>query len=225
MKKLSARLSAVASLVKAGSYLADVGSDHAQLPLYLISSGKISYAMAIDNKMGPFLRMKQNVEAAGFKNQIYCSLSSGINEIRTDIDTVAICGLGGILTCELLEQHPDKLENVKHIIVDPHRDLRAVRERVTALGYYIEDERMVYEDKIYYSIMLFSKGVPPKPYTETDLCLGPVLRRRREPVFLSFLEEQRKKISDILNKNLSKEARENYLAAYRMVANELKKDA
>lgn len=225
MKRLSARLAAVASMVPEHCYLADVGSDHAQLPIHLISAGKIAYAMAIDNKMGPFLRMKQNVEAAGYKNQIHCSLSNGINELRSDIDAIAICGVGGLLTCEMLEQHPDKLVNVKHIIVDPHRDLRAVRERVTALGYGIADEGMVYEDKVYYSIIHFSKDAAPGPYSETDLCLGPILRKKRDPIFLEFLQLQKKKISDLLNNNLSPQARENYLQAYRMVANELKKDA
>ena len=115
------------------------------------------------------------------------------------------------------------LQNIQSIVLDPHRDLEAVRRRVTALGYYIDDERMVYEDKIYYSIIRFKKGKPSRPYALADYLFGPILRKRRDEVFLEWLEAQLKKINAILNKNLGKEARSKYLALYRLVRDEIAK--
>ena len=67
MKRLSARLQAIAEMVEPGSYLADVGSDHALLPIHLVESGKISWAMAIENKIGPYLHMTQAIDEAGLQ--------------------------------------------------------------------------------------------------------------------------------------------------------------
>ena len=222
-KKLSKRLQAIADLVPAGAFLADVGSDHAYLPISLIQSGKISYAQAIDNKMGPFLRMKANVAEARLESHIVLSRSDGISDIRPDVNCIALAGIGGLLACDLLEAHPEKLPAVSHIIVDPHRDLRSVRARVSALGYEIEDERMVREDKIYYSIIRFKKCAVPPKYSDEQLNFGPKLIERMEPIFLDFIEEQRKKVNTLLNgPALPKERRAYVLRVYRSCSKLLK---
>ena len=222
MTKLSARLEAVASLVSPGAYLADVGSDHAFLPIALIERGKISYAQAIDNKTGPFLRMQGNVNDAGLTNRIRCSLSDGLNDLSNEADTVAICGIGGLLTCDILEKNVRKLDNITHIILDPHRDLVAVRKRVSALGYHIEDEIMVKENKIFYCIMSFVRGELTVPYTANELYFGPILRKKRDPLYLEWLEVNRKKVGAQLDKNLSPESKEKYLHLYRAIRDEIK---
>lgn len=220
--KLSKRLSAVADLVDSGCFLADIGSDHAALPIHLVRTGKIQYAMAVENKVGPFVRMKANIDSSGFANQIRAVNADGISKISDGVNCLTLCGIGGLLTCEILEAHPEKLVNVRSIILDPHTDLRAVRERVTALGYHIQDERIVYEDKVYYSIIKFCRGLPKRPYSQVDLLFGPINRRDKTPVYLEWIELQRKKVSDILNKGLSEKSREMYLALYRLLAAEVK---
>lgn len=217
MVKLSARLSKVASFIPDGAYLADIGSDHAYLPIYLVEQGRISIAQAIDNKMAPYLRMKNNVNDAGYSAKISCSLSSGLDEVRPDVDCLAICGVGGLLTCQMLEEGKSKLENIKTIVLDPHRDLKAVRERVSALGFHLEDEAMIYEGKIYYSIMKWGSGAPQKKYSLDELEFGPILMRKKEPIFLEWMGIQLKKVSGILNMNLSPEKRQYYLDLYRRI--------
>ena len=218
-KRLSARLSAIASMVPKGAYLADIGSDHAWLPIFLVESGKIDWAMAIDNKVGPVLRMKANVAASKAANHIICSHSDGISAIGDAVDTLAVCGLGGLLSCEILEAHPEKLANIDAIIMDPHRDLIAVRRRVTELGFHIEDEEMVHEDRSYYTVIKFVRGMPNKPYTPNELAFGPVLMKKKGPVYLEWLQAQKLKLKKLLNTpNLPDGKRNNYLATYRAVA-------
>lgn len=221
MKRLSARLQAIADMVEPGSYLADVGSDHALLPIHLVESGKISWAMAIENKTGPFLRMTQAIDEAGLNGRISASKSDGISVLRDGVDTLAICGMGGLLSCDILERNKENLEQIKTIILDPHRDLEAVRRRVAALGFYIDDETMVYEDRIYYTIIRFKKGLPTIPYSLADCLFGPVLRKKRGETFIRWLENQKKTLSGLLDKNLGKEARERYLFLYRLVRDEI----
>lgn len=219
MRKLSARLKAAYDFVPQGCVFGDIGADHAYLTLALLESGKIQWAEAVENKPGPFIRMKSNIDASSFSSHVVCSHSDGLEDLRGNVNCLAICGMGGKLASEILEKGKDKLDNVETMILDPHRDLAEVRSRVVDLGYYIEDEKMVYEDKIYYSIILFSKGRPSRPYTKAELGLGPVLLKRLDPVFLSFVSEQKKNVGKILDKNLSEEARRKYLNFYRLLKN------
>ena len=224
MKRLSARLQAIAEMVEPGSYLADVGSDHALLPIHLVESGKISWAMAIENKIGPYLHMTQAIAEAGLHGRISASKSDGISVLRDGVNTLAICGMGGLLSCEILEKNKENLAQINAIILDPHRDLEAVRRRVTALGYHIDDETMVYEDRIYYTIIRFKKGAPSAPYSVADCLFGPILRKKRGEVFVRWLENQKKTLSGLLDKNLGKEARERYLSLYRLVRDEIQRN-
>lgn len=221
MKRLSARLQAIADMVEPGSYLADVGSDHALLPIHLVETGKISWAMAIENKIGPFLRMTQAIDEAGLNGRISSSKSDGISVLRDGVNTLAICGMGGLLSCDILESGRKNLDQIETIILDPHRDLEAVRRRVTALGFHIDDETMVYEDKIYYTIIRFKKGAPASPYSVPDCLFGPILRKKRGETFVRWLENQKKTLNGLLNKDLGKEARERYLSLYRLVRDEI----
>jgi len=221
MNKLSKRLQAVADMVDSGSYLADVGSDHALLPIYLLQKGTVKWVQAIENKTEPFLRTKRNVEAAGLASHVHCSLSDGLTELSDEVDAVSICGIGGLLTCQILEKNPSRLGNVKTIILDPHRDLAAVRKRVSALGYRLIDEKMVYEQKIFYSVMKWRKGSADQPYGPDELAFGPILMEKRDETFLRYLGEQKEKISKILNRGLPKEKREYYLDLYRRIVKQL----
>lgn len=222
-RKLSKRLNAIAEMVDSGSYLADIGSDHALLPIELVEKGKIQWAMAVDNKMGPFLRMKQAVDSQGLSAHIICSLSDGISQINESVDTLAICGMGGLLAIKILQEGKDKLHRIRSIILDPHRDLAKVRTELLNLGYHLVDEVLVYEDKVYYVIMKWERGLPERPYDSSDILLGPILRQKREPLFLEWLEIQRKKLSVLLDKNLSTVSRQKYLGLYRVVRDELQR--
>ncbi|MCF0112652.1 MAG: SAM-dependent methyltransferase [Bacilli bacterium] len=218
--RLSNRLQAIFDMVDPGAYLADVGSDHALLPIALVQSGKISWAQAIENKVGPFLHMQNAISAAGLVSHISSSRSDGISKLNPSVDEIAICGMGGMLACDILEAHPEKLSSIKAIILDPHRDLMAARKRVCDLGFHIEDETMVFEDKIYYTIIKFAAGEPKKPYSQPDLAFGPKLRRKAGPVYLDWLNAQLKTLNDLLNKPISKERRDSVVPWYRLVRDE-----
>ena len=188
----------------------------------MVESGKIDYAMAIDNKVGPFMRMKTNVAASKAANRIVCSHSDGISALSGSVDTLALCGMGGLLSCEILEAHPEKLSNIQTIIMDPHRDLIAVRKRVTELGFHIADEVMVYEDKVYYTIIKFERGLPKAPYTPNELAFGPVLMKSEDPIYIEWLNNQKKKVSKLLNApDIPKEKREKYLSTYRAIVGQI----
>ncbi len=217
MRKLSKRLQAAYDFIPQGAVVADVGADHAQLTLALLENGKIEWAQAIENKVGPFIRMKAAIERSPCASHVTCSQSDGLDDLSSNVDCLAILGMGGALIAEILQKGEDKLDVIDTIVLDPHKDLVLVREKLVELGFFIADETMVLENKTYYTIIKAEKGQPEKPYSKAELAFGPVLVKKKGPVFLSFCQENLKKVGKNLDKGLSEESRRKYLNLYRLL--------
>ena len=76
--KLDERLLAVACCVPDGAYLADVGTDHAYLPVYLAAKGRLSGAVASDIHKAPLESANKNIGEAGFSGLIHTVLTDGL---------------------------------------------------------------------------------------------------------------------------------------------------
>ena len=197
--KISDRLFAVASFVKENANVADVGADHGLLEIHLISNKLVKSVFAIENKNGPFETLKNNLK----DYDVTLSLSDGISEIPDYIDTVVIAGMGGILISNILKAHKEKLNDVNQIVIDAHRDVELVRREVTKLGYYIEKEKIVYENGIYYFVISFLKG--HKDYDESVYEWG--YKIKDDPLFEQFRKEELIILSsNLINSRSSKRA-------------------
>ena len=185
--KISDRLKTIADFLKEDMNVADVGADHGLLEIYLIQEEKAKSLFAIENKDGPFSILKNNLK----DYDVTLSLSDGIEAIPNEIDAVVIAGMGGILITNILNAHPEKLTNVKQIVVDAHRDIELVRREVTKLGYYIEKEKIVYENDIYYFVISFLKG--HKEYSEIEYEWG--YNIKDDPLFESYREHELKTLT------------------------------
>ena len=120
--ELSKRLQAVAGLVTAGSRLADIGTDHAYIPIYLARSGKIPEAVAMDVNRGPLERAEENIRAYELEDRIKTRLSDGFSALEQgEADSAVIAGMGGGLMSRILKEGEDG------------RDRTAVRQ-VSAAG-------------------------------------------------------------------------------------------
>ena len=109
--KLSRRLSLCAKYTDGFLNLADIGTDHALLPIVCVKNGYVMKAQAIDNKRGPFVIAFSNVKRYKQEERITVKLSDGISEIDDDTDVVVIAGMGGDLISQILEK--DDKKNVK----------------------------------------------------------------------------------------------------------------
>ena len=128
--KLSKRLKAVADYVDNGARLADIGSDHAYLPTYLMQKLVIDFAVAGEVVKGPFEIAKNHVAEADLSDRIVVRLANGLGAIEnTDkIDTIVIAGMGGILISEILEAGKEKLGHVKRLILQPNNHEESLRQ-------------------------------------------------------------------------------------------------
>ena len=141
MIHLSARLRAAASLVRGGDVLADIGTDHAYLPVYLVQKGLVPRVIASDIGEGPLENAKKTVEYYGLSDKIELRLSDGLqNFTEGEISEIVICGMGGNLIEEILSASPwIKTENM-HLVLQPMTHVEDVRRYLCENGFAIEKE-------------------------------------------------------------------------------------
>ena len=112
--QLSKRLQAVARLVTPGSRLADVGTDHGYVPIWLFEQGQILSAIAMDLRNGPLERAREHIQMHGLDAHIETRLSDGLDKLLPgEADSIVIAGMGGMLVVKILSQGQKVLSSVK----------------------------------------------------------------------------------------------------------------
>ena len=154
--KLSKRLELVASMVDDNSNIIDVGCDHAYLSIYLAKTLKKINIIASDIKEKPLETAKENIKKYNLDNIIKTELKDGITNLDSNIDTVIISGVGGILITNILNKN--YLSNVKTIILSPNNDFEKVRNHLKKIGYYPELEKLITDKNITYLCLKAKKG-------------------------------------------------------------------
>lgn len=198
-QKLSKRLETVASFVPKGAVLADIGSDHAYLPCYLVLEKTIDKAIAGEVVKGPFETAKAHVKELNLENQIDVRLADGLEAIKQedDVDTVTIAGMGGPLIVSILEKNPEKLKTVKRLILQPNIHAKVIREWAMKNGWTILDEVILEEDSKIYEILVLERG--ELSLTEAEVLLGKHLIKKNTTVFQKKWQMELENWERILN--------------------------
>lgn len=185
--RLSKRLKCIADMVDNESILVDVGCDHALLDIYLSKKRVIKKAIACDITKGALNQAKKNILVSNVKN-IETRLGDGLDVIdaKDNVDTIVMSGLGDQKIIGVLNKNTHKLKSVDTIIIQSNTGISKVRKNITLMGYYIEDECLVKEKGIIYTIIKFKKGF--KRYTKKELELGPVILKNKNDLFNELLK-------------------------------------
>lgn len=184
-------------LVSPGGILADIGTDHALLPVWLLEKGRIRGAIAMDVNEGPLSRARESIGAAGLEERISVRLSDGFEALgKGEADSAVIAGMGGDLMIRILEEGMEVASSLKEIICSPQSEIARVRSFARASGFVIDAEDMVLEDGKYYQMFRLVRGscqtCPPPgsdgvPADLADL-YGPLLLEQGHPVLLQYLD-------------------------------------
>lgn len=151
---ISRRLERVASFVKDGGVVADIGTDHGYIPIYLVKEKRAVSAIAMDVRMGPLSRAKEHIAEYGLEKQISVRLSDGLEKLcPNEADTVVIAGMGGELMIRILQQGRHMWDSVKQWVLSPQSELAQVRRFLAEQGFRIEKEDMLEEDGKFYVIL------------------------------------------------------------------------
>lgn len=150
---ISERLKCVASLVNKGARVADIGTDHAYLPIYLVQNGISNKVYACDVRKEPLRRAKLHIDEYGLSDKITTQLCDGLKGInKGDVDTVTICGMGGKLMKNILKAGIDKLGDNTQLVLSAQSELKDFRKYLLETGIDIKSEHMLLEDGKYYFI-------------------------------------------------------------------------
>lgn len=188
MIKINKRLETVAQLVEKDSKIIDVGCDHALLDIYLADRNQCSKIIASDNKSGPLEHAKENLKKYKLESKVSLKLGNGIETIEEDIDTIVISGMGGLNIIGILKYKPHLYKQVKRLVLSPNSDVEKVRKEITRLGFYIDNEVLVKDKNIIYSVISFKRG--KKHYNRQELLFGPTLLEKKDSLFKEYIKNQ-----------------------------------
>ena len=205
MIKLSKRLKIIHDMVPK-SVVADIGSDHGKLMIALVQSGTITKGYAVENKEGPFERLRSNLIRYHVNDIVTPLFSDGIKDITRDVSTIVIAGMGGTSIVNILKSHPEKMVSVQTIIIDAHTAVPLVRKELCQMGFAIADEQIVKEDDIFYEIIKFVKA-EKAIISDEDLEFGPILRQEKSATFKENYQNRIDEIDAILAKGALPESR------------------
>ncbi len=168
MSKLDRRLSAIYDMVKGGT-VADIGTDHALLPVALVSSGRCHAAYACDIGVGPLDSAARTIAAAGLSERIERVRCDGIPPQCCQCDTVIIAGMGGLLIADILSRA--NLAAHTQLLLQPMTKAPELRRWLLDHGFCIKMERYVRQGKMLYVILDARRGTS-EPYTPADIEVG-----------------------------------------------------
>ena len=188
--ELSKRLTKVASLVTEGASVADIGTDHGYIPIYLIENQIAARAIALDINKGPLERARMHIVGHGLKGQIETRLSDGLKEVKPgEVDTMIAAGMGGGLVIKILREGKPVVDTLKSCILQPQSEIHRVRRYVAENQMKIVAEDMVEEDGKFYPIMKVEHG-SSAPYTECEYLYGKCLLEEKHPVLKKYLDRE-----------------------------------
>lgn len=199
--ELSKRLQAVADLVSEGLVVADVGTDHGYIPIYLIETKKSPKAFAMDVNKGPLLRAKEHIAEHGLTSSIDTRLSDGVRALKKgECECVVVAGMGGALTIKIMEEGKEIFRNLKEFVLQPQSELQKVRTYLYENAYSIVEENMVLDDGKFYP-MFRVINAQSQEYHTIELCYGKLLLEQKNAVLKNFLEKE-KAVKKLILSNL-----------------------
>ena len=188
--ELSKRLYAVAGLVTKGASVADIGTDHGYIPIYLIEQGISPKAIALDINKGPLERARMHIVGHGLKDRIETRLSDGLEAVMPgEVDTMIAAGMGGGLIIKILTEGKEVVDTFSSCILQPQSEIYRVRRFLASNKLRIVQEDMVKEDGKYYPMMKVIHG-ETESYTDCEYIYGKCLLKKRHPVLKQYLERE-----------------------------------
>ena len=198
--ELSNRLKTVASFVRTSRRIADIGTDHGYIPIYLYKEGKIDWAAACDINKEPVKRAEINVSMSNLMDKIDTRLGSGLRPVnKGEVEGIVIAGMGGMLMIDILSENPEKTDALCELVLQPQTDIDKVRKYIHSIGFRIDDEKMLFEEGIYYTVIRAVHG-EEKYDSEAEYEFGRINIERKCPVLKEYIEKIIEKNENVMAK-------------------------
>ena len=170
---INARLKTLATLIRDGAVLADVGTDHAYLAIYMLSEGRITFAHLSDINEEPLNRARRNVSLYSFSDRVDFHLTNGARDLAgLGITDYAIAGMGGELIADIIDSAPQLRSEKVNLALQPMTKPEILRAYLYDNGFDIINEKYVADEGKKYVCMRACYVGSPVPYTPADIHFG-----------------------------------------------------
>lgn len=158
--KLTPRLQKIVEQVATGHRVADIGTDHGYIPIYLLKNKISPFVIAGDINEKPLESAENNIKKYGFSNQAETRLGSGLSVLMPgEVDTAIIAGMGGLLISDLLEASKEVVKSINTLILQPMQAQSELRKYLVSNDFIIEKDILVKEDHHIYEIIIVKHGL------------------------------------------------------------------
>ncbi len=169
---MSIRLEKIASLVKDGKGVADVGTDHGYIPIMLRRRGYSGTIVATDINEGPLNKARAGLEESGFSDSVKLVLCDGLDGCEPDsVDTVIVAGMGGDTITGIIDRAEWTYKPGIKLILQPVTKAEILRYWLVNNSYCITDELLIKENGTVYQIICAEIAEPVK-YSDAELYVG-----------------------------------------------------
>ncbi len=200
---LSKRLKRIAESIEGYDTIADIGTDHAYLPIYLVKMKKIKRAIASDINDGPVKIAKNRTKQYRVADYIEVRKGNGLDILLPgEADVIIIAGMGGILISDILEHGLEVVRSAEFFVLQPMRDSERVRKWLLKNSFEIFDEDLIKDDGKIYEIIWarFSKVAQLSDVGENNdlMLIGEHVIKRKHLLVLEVVDKKIKELEKIL---------------------------
>jgi tRNA (adenine22-N1)-methyltransferase len=198
--ELSWRLKTIVSMADRCDCIADIGTDHAYIPIYLIKNNICSMAIASDINKCPVEKAKFNIKLENLEDKISCRLGGGLTTINQgEVQGIIIAGMGGNLIKDIIEEKVELFKEIKFAVLQPVQNPEVLREYIYKKGYKIIDEELCLDEGKFYEIIKISYENKPQKVDDIFFEIGKILIDKKHPIIKDFIEMKIEKYTKILS--------------------------
>lgn len=188
------RLDALKGILKGVRSFADIGCDHAYLPILLAREGGFEKIIASDINEGPVLKARANIERFGLCEKIEVRRGNGLSTLEEgEVDAVVISGMGADVICNILRADEKTARSVKFAVLQPMSGAEDLRRYLYTNDYIIKKEVLVREDRRIYPIMVVESGKCGS-FDEFDCYVSRALRESGSVFFDDYFARQKRRV-------------------------------
>lgn len=200
------RLAMIADMVIKGEPVADIGADHAWLPIYLIENKITDRVIIGELGDGPYLRSYNALLASSAQNNIDLRQGNGLQILAYgEVKSVVIAGMGGDTIVEIIAYDWDKAASFQRLILQPMTKAQVLRQQLARRGWIIEEERLVHENGRFFQIIASRPAQNPYLLTDLELEIGTDILKADDDLKKGFimriLRKYRRINAQLLNSN------------------------
>ncbi len=196
--QLTPRLEAIAKKVSYNATVADIGTDHAYIPIYLVENNIANSIYACDINQGPINMANKQIEKYGYTEEITTKLGPGLEPVvDMGIENIIIAGMGGILIKEIIEANKETAFSAHKLILQPMIAQEELRQYLIQNGFQIIDEDLAQEDRRIYQLIVAKKGIS-EPWADVDYHISPVLVEKKHPLLHKLIAAKENELEKII---------------------------